>query len=91
LDSGGETNLKVKYSIPFIIIVLILGFFIGSVVGSLVQQVFGLEFLNRTFFDKPLKLAENFYMIKSLEINITPSGILGLILSSWFVYRKGKE
>jgi len=80
-----------KYSFTFVLFVLILGLFIGAVFGSLVHQVFGLEFLNRPIFSNPLKIAEDFYIIKKLELQLTPASILGLVVAGWFLYKRGKS
>ncbi len=76
-----------KYSISFIILVVILGVFIATVLGSLLSQVFGLDFLNYSIFGRGLKVAEDFYILKTLELRITPAGLLGLVLTGWLLYR----
>lgn len=74
-------------SISFIILVLLLGLLIGAVTGSLVSRIFGLEFINRPLFSTPLHVAENFYIIKNLELQPTPASLLGFVIAVWLLYR----
>ncbi|MBI3394827.1 MAG: hypothetical protein HY042_03230 [Spirochaetia bacterium] len=79
-----------RIPISFVIIALFLGMFVGAVAGSLAYQVFGLELLN-----KPLgstwRVAEDFYLIKRLEVQITPGSVLGLLITGWLIYRRSKS
>jgi len=77
-----------RFSFSFAILALILGLFMGSVLGSLFQQVFGLSFLNKPLFADSIVLAKDFYALQRLEIRLTPAGLLGLIASGWFLYKK---
>lgn len=79
-----------RTSISFVILILILGMLIGSVGGSLIQQVFGYEFLNRALPERPLVLIENFYLVHRLELVLTPGALLGLVISGIYLYKKGK-
>jgi hypothetical protein len=79
-----------KMSISFVFVTLILGLFLGTVMGSLLSQVFGMDFLNRSIFGQSITMAENFYVFKRLDITITPASLIGLILTIVFLYKKGK-
>jgi uncharacterized membrane-anchored protein len=82
----------VKYSISFVLLVLFMGLLIGTVAGSLLQQIFGLDFLNRALFgDGPLTLIEDFYFITKLEIQLTPGGLVGFATAAYVLYRKGRS
>ncbi len=80
-----------KYSISFVLIILIFGLFTGAVFGSLLEQVFGIGFLNIEIFSSPVKIAENFYILKNLELQLTPASLLGLVVAGWFLYKRGKS
>ncbi len=82
----------VKYSISFVLLVLFLGLMIGTVAGSLLEQIFGLGFLNLPLFgDEPLTLIKDFYFITKLEIQLTPGGLLGFAVAAYVLYRKGRS
>ncbi len=77
-----------RFSFSFAALALILGFFMGSVLGSLLKQVFGLSFLDAPLFSDSLVVAKDFYAIKRLEIRLTAAGLFGLIAAGWFLYKK---
>ncbi len=79
-----------KRSISFIVLVLVLGLFIGAVAGSLLSRVFGLDFLNHSLFGT-LTIARDFYLIKNLELQLTPAGLAGLVIAGWLLYRKKEQ
>ncbi len=79
-----------KPSISFVLVVLILGFFLGTVIGSLLAQVFGFEFLNLSVTGGAVRVAENFYVFDRLDLMITPAGIIGLLVAIFFLYKKEK-
>tara|TARA_Y100001972_G_C7415810_1_gene215163 strand:- start:214 stop:465 length:252 start_codon:yes stop_codon:yes gene_type:complete len=82
----------VKYSISFVLLVLFLGLMIGTVGGSLLEQIFGLGVLNFALFgDGPLTLIEDFYLITKLQIQLTTGGLLGFAIAAWLLYRKGRS
>lgn len=92
IDSGMDSKELVetqmgKYPISFILIVLILGFFIGAVSGSLLGQIFGLEIFNRALLGQSLVIIEDFYVLQKVAIQLTPGAILGFIISAWLLYR----
>ena len=80
-----------KLSISFALLVLILAAFAGSVAGSLLDRVFGLELIHRDLFNGPITLAEDFYLIAELSVRITPGVLIGLGIAGWLLYRKGKN
>ncbi len=80
-----------RFSISFVILALILGMFVGAAAGSLAYQVFGLEFLNRTLMSKPWRIAEDFYLIKVLEIQVSPAALIGLVLTGYLLYKRSKN
>ncbi|MCB1166110.1 MAG: hypothetical protein KDK37_17690 [Leptospiraceae bacterium] len=59
--------------------------------GSLLHRVFGLVFLDISLTGEPLTVAKDFYLIKSLEVTVTPAAILGLLAGGWLLYKKGKN
>ncbi|MCB1308116.1 MAG: hypothetical protein KDK30_08055 [Leptospiraceae bacterium] len=79
-----------KHSIGFVALVLLLGLLIGAVLGSLIHQVFGFAFLNLELFQSPLVLADDFYILKRLEIQLTPGSILGLLVAIWMLFIRGR-
>lgn len=81
-----SNNPMGKHSISFIFLVLVLGLFIGTVAGSLLARVFGLEILNHSLFGG-LVIARDFYLVKNLELQFTPAGLLGLVLTAWLLYK----
>lgn len=82
----------VRYSISFVLLVLFLGLMIGTVAGSLLEQIFGLGVLNYALFPNgPLTLIEDFYFITKLEIQLTPGGLLGSGIAAYVLYRKGRS
>jgi len=78
-----------RHSISFVIVVLILGLLIGTVSGSLLEQVFGLDVLNQPLLDTSHGLIESFYLINRLDIRLTPAGLIGLIITIWLLFKKG--
>lgn len=78
-----------KFSISFVILALILGLFIGAVTGSLIHQVFGLTMLNTPMFGQSFTVAENFYILKRLEVELSPAAVIGFIITALILYKKG--
>ncbi|MCR9144496.1 MAG: hypothetical protein NXI24_19820 [bacterium] len=74
------------------LLALFFGLMIGTVAGSLLEQIFGLSLLNWPLFgDEPLTLIEDFYFITKFEIQITPGGLLGFAITAYVLYRKGRS
>lgn len=78
-----------KLPIAFVLLACLLSLFLGAALGSLVEQVFGLSWLNLELL-KGAKL-EDFYLIKSLEIRLTPGALLGLGAAIWLFYRYARK
>ena len=78
-----------RHSISFVIVVLFLGLLIGTVSGSLLEQVFGLNVLNQSLLETSDGLINDFYLINRLDIRFTPAGLMGLLLTIWLLYKKG--
>ncbi len=85
-----ETHGMVKYSISFVLAVLVLGLLIGAVAGSLLERIFGLGFLNLGLFTDPVTLIRDFYVITKLEIQLTSGGLLGFVIAAYVLYRNAR-
>ena len=79
-----------RYSISFVLVVLILGWFAGSVVGSFLDQMLQARLFDISLTGSWLRI-ENFYLIQILELRLTPAGLLGLVLAGSFLYKKGGD
>lgn len=79
-----------KLSISFIVVALVLGSMIGAVAGSLLAQVFGLDILNSSIMGEYSPVLEDFYIVESLQIRVTPAALLGFIITVALLYKKGK-
>lgn len=79
-----------KFSISFVLVVLFLGAFAGSVIGSLLDQMLQLELFDYNLTDGWLRI-ESFYLIQILEVRLTPASLLGLVLTGVFLYKKGSD
>ena len=84
--SGPLTRMG-KYSLGFVILVLVLSLFMGAVTGSLLSHIFGFEFLNHPISGEPLELVRNFYLIEKLVVRLTPAALLAACVAGWFLYR----
>lgn len=80
-----------KYSIGFVLLVLVAGLFIGSVTGSLLQQVFGFSWLNVALINEGFAIVKDFYLIQRLELQITPGSITGFLVAAWYLYRNARK
>lgn len=80
----------VKYSISFVLAVLVLGLLIGAVAGSLMERIFGLGFLNLGLFTDPVTVIEDFYVVTKLEIQLTSGGLLGFVIAAYMLYRNAR-
>ena len=79
-----------RFSIGFVALVLFFGLLIGSVLGSLVHQVFGFSWLDYALVPEGFAFIEDFYLIRRLELQITPGAILGFCVAAWYLYRAAK-
>ncbi len=82
----GWTKLWKTHSFSFVIVILFAGIFLGAVLGSLLSQIFGLDFLNYGLFQVGFA---DFYIMKSIEIIPTPASLIGLMIAIWVLYKKG--
>lgn len=76
------------YSISFVLLVLVLSLFIGAALGSVVHQVFGLNWFDIGLIPDTWVVLEDFYVLRRLEIQITPGSILGVLVAAWYLYRQ---
>lgn len=76
-----------QYSISFIILVLLLGLFIGAAAGSLAENLAGVAVVNEVIY-QPLVIARDFYIIKSLEVAFTPASLIGMMVAALVLYFK---
>ncbi|MCS7205042.1 MAG: hypothetical protein NZ853_05045 [Leptospiraceae bacterium] len=76
-----------KHSISFIVVVVLLSGLIGAVMGSLLETVFGLKFLNYPLIPKPGIQIKDFYIIEELTIQLTPATIMGILLGVYLLYK----
>lgn len=79
-----------KLSIGFVVLVALLGLLGGAVAGSLISRVFGLDFLVRELLPGNGLRIKDFYILKNLELQLTPGALLGLLAAGWLIYRKEK-
>ena len=75
-----------KDKIGNLLIVLVLGLFIGAVSGVIIDKLTGKEFLSVYLLKQPLIL--ELYIIK-VEIQLTPASIIGLVVTAYFALKKG--
>ncbi len=66
---------------------LLLSGFLGAVMGSLLETVFGLSFLNYELIPGEGIKISNFYIIKKLNLQITPATILGILIALYIIYK----
>ncbi len=69
---------------------LLLSGFIGAVMGSLLETVFGLSFMNYELIPNGGIKINNFYIIKKLYLQITPATILGILIAIFIIYKYEK-
>lgn len=69
---------------------LFLGAFGGAIAGSLLSRVFGLDFLVFELLPGHGIQINDFYILKNLELQLTPGAILGFGFVGWLLYRKEK-
>ena len=75
-----------KEKIGNLIILLILGLFIGAVSGVIIDKLLGKEFLSVYLLKQAITL--ELYIIK-VEIQLTPASIIGLVVTAYFSLKKG--
>ncbi len=79
-----------KLSVSFAVLMLLLGTFGGAIAGSLLSRVFGLDFLVLELLPGRGIQVKDFYILKNLELQLTPAALIGLIGTGWLLYRKEK-
>lgn len=79
------------HSICFIILMLLLSAFLGSVMGSLLETIFGINFLNYELLPGKGIEIKDFYLLKELRVQITPSTILGMGIAIFLLYKYGNH
>lgn len=78
------------HSVSFVVLVLLLGGLLGSVMGSLLETIFGLQFLNKEILPGKGIVIQNFYIIKELHIQITIATILGVAIALYVLFKYGR-
>ncbi len=69
--------------------VLLLSIFMGAVIGSLLDTVFGVHFLNYELLPENGLEIHNFYIIKEMKIQLTPSSLIGAGVAIYILLKKG--
>ena len=75
-----------RQKIGNLILVLVLGLFIGAVSGVIIDKLTGRELLSVYLLKKPVIL--ELYLIK-VEIQLTPASLVGLVVTAYFSLKKG--
>lgn len=75
-----------KGQIGNLLIVLILGLFVGAVAGIILDRLLGIQFFSKFLFDEPFVL--ELYLIK-VGIQLTPASIIGFVVSGYLALKKG--
>ena len=79
-----------KLSVSFAVLMLLLGTLGGAIAGSLISRVFGLDFLVLELLPGHGIRIRDFYILKNLELQLTPAALIGLVVMGWLLYRKEK-
>jgi predicted membrane chloride channel (bestrophin family) len=66
---------------------LLLSGFLGAVMGSLLETVFGLGFLNYEVLPNKGLEVNNFYIIKKLNLQLTPATFIGIAIGIYYLYK----
>ncbi len=66
---------------------LLLSGFLGAVMGSLLETVFGLGYLNYEIMPNKGLEINNFYIIKRLNLQLTPATFIGIAIGIYFLYK----
>ncbi|GIX42655.1 MAG: hypothetical protein KatS3mg129_2388 [Leptospiraceae bacterium] len=78
-----------KHSISFIVLLLLLSGFLGAVMGSLLDTVFGLSFLNYELLPGKGIEINDFYILRKLNLQLTPATFIGIGIALYFIYKHG--
>jgi|GEM_PF-3870596 hypothetical protein len=66
---------------------LLLSGFLGAVMGSLLETVFGLGYLNYEVLPNKGLEVNNFYIIKKLNLQLTPATFIGIAIGIYYLYK----
>jgi predicted membrane chloride channel (bestrophin family) len=66
---------------------LLLSGFLGAVMGSLLETVFGLGYLNYEVLPNKGLEVNNFYIIKKLNLQLTPGTFIGIAIGIYYLYK----
>jgi len=66
---------------------LLLSGFLGAVMGSLLETVFGLGYLNYEILPNKGLEVNNFYIIKKLNLQLTPATFIGIAVGIYYLYK----
>lgn len=69
-----------------ILLVLVLGLFVGAVSGVIIDRLFQVDFFSKGLFSEPFQL--ELYIIQ-VGIQLTPASIIGLVVSGYLALKKG--
>lgn len=58
--------------------------------GSLIETIFGIKIFNYELLPKKGLQLQNFYIIKELQLQITPSTLAGIGIALFVLYKYGK-
>jgi len=61
--------------------------FLGAVMGSLLETVFGLGYLNYEVLPNKGLEVNNFYIIKKLNLQLTPATFIGIAIGIYYLYK----
>jgi len=66
---------------------LLLSGFLGAVMGSLLETVFGLGYLNYEVLPNKGIEINNFYIIKRFNLQLTPATFIGIAIGIYYLYK----
>jgi predicted membrane chloride channel (bestrophin family) len=66
---------------------LLLSGFLGAVMGSLLETVFGLGYLNYEVLPNKGLEVNNFYIIKKFNLQLTPATFIGIAIGIYYLYK----
>jgi hypothetical protein len=77
-----------KMPVSFVILAVFIGIMIGSVAGSLLSQIFGFDFLDRSLFAESITIIHDFYFLQKVSIRLSAGSLLGFFITLILIYRK---
>jgi predicted membrane chloride channel (bestrophin family) len=66
---------------------LLLSGFLGAVMGSLLETVFGLGYLNYEVLPNKGIEINNFYIVKRFNLQLTPATFIGIAIGIYYLYK----